>query len=331
MCLAAAVALSVYSGSGSGAGGSRSHHLEATKLHVAALLAGTRSSWDTALKDGLVQQAKANGVDVTVFDAGYDPNKQFSQLQTAIASGKYNAYTLDALAPAQVCKTLQQLGGKGDAVIAMGEALCAAGSKPFKQQALPGITAFVGGSNSRDVLDPWAKSIVDQNPGQQKILLLTGPKGASISNTLESAMKKAIGERGNEVKLLVVDTDFSRAAGLTKTQTLLQSNPDISVVVGPVEGVLGAADAFKQAGRKSARLYVYGGDKIALGLLRQGKLAMISMDRPLTIGKETADLFAKIQNGKTVPSLVFVPDLQPGKPPAPELTKANAGGYQAEY
>ena len=41
--------------------------------------------------------AKANGINITEFDAQFDPAKQTAQLQDAIASGKYDGIVVCAI------------------------------------------------------------------------------------------------------------------------------------------------------------------------------------------------------------------------------------------
>ena len=59
----------------------------------------------------------AGGAKVTVFDAANDPKKQLSQLQTAIASGQYQAIIVQPIYGPQLIPTVKQAISKGIKVV----------------------------------------------------------------------------------------------------------------------------------------------------------------------------------------------------------------------
>ncbi|MFJ6538385.1 sugar ABC transporter substrate-binding protein [Paenarthrobacter sp. NPDC091711] len=303
------------------------------KLKVAVLLAGATSGFGQAVHDGFMNTAKDLNVEATAFDAGFDPNKQFSQLQTAIASGQYNAIAVHPIAPEQMCKTLQAQAAKGIAVIAMDQPVCSDPLTPFEKSAPEGITAFVGGDTSVDQLGEWAKKVVADNAGG-KVLVLNGPEGSAITKILDTATQQAVSDSsaGKDVKIINAFTDFSQAMAQSQTASLLVSNPDISVIgVSGAEMARGALAAVKSTNAKNVKVYVYAGDQASIEMMTEGEASVVRAARPFTAGMEAAKLFADLQEGKSVPQLVYTPTSEPNRPPATLLTPENLGSYKAEY
>ena len=57
---------------------------------VAYLSASSANTWLASSVKEMEAVASANGINITEFDAQFDPAKQTAQLQDAIASGKYD-------------------------------------------------------------------------------------------------------------------------------------------------------------------------------------------------------------------------------------------------
>ena len=64
---------------------------------VAYLSASSANTWLAASVKEMDAVASANGINITEFDAQFDPAKQTAQLQDAIASGKYDGIVLCAI------------------------------------------------------------------------------------------------------------------------------------------------------------------------------------------------------------------------------------------
>ena len=64
---------------------------------VAYLSASSANTWLAASVKEMDAIAKANGINITEFDAQFDPAKQTAQLQDAIASGKYDGIVVCAI------------------------------------------------------------------------------------------------------------------------------------------------------------------------------------------------------------------------------------------
>lgn len=301
------------------------------KLKVAVLFAGQTSDFGKAVHDGFMNKAAELGVQATAFDAGFDPNKQFSQLQTVISSGQYNAIAVHSLVGEQMCKTLQAQVAKGTPVVAMDQPVCMDPLAAFKDSAPKGLTAFAGGDASVDQYSVWAQKTVADNPGK-KILVLNGPEGSAVSATLHEVTAKAVAQANNGATVLHAFTDFSQAMAQSQTASLLVSNPDINVIaVSGGEMARGALAAAKSTNAQNVKISVYAGDQASLDMMKAGDVTLVHPARPFTAGAEAAKLLADIQSGKDAPSLVFTPDSEPNRPPATILTPDNVGDYKAEY
>ena len=64
---------------------------------VAYLSASSANTWLASSVKEMEAVASANGINITEFDAQFDPAKQTAQLQDAIASGKYDGIVVCAI------------------------------------------------------------------------------------------------------------------------------------------------------------------------------------------------------------------------------------------
>jgi ribose transport system substrate-binding protein len=70
-----------------------------------------------------------------------------------------------------------------------------------------------------------------------------------------------------------VSGDFTPAAGLDQTQTVLRTHPDVDMIISAYnQNTVGAVRALKAAGKKPGEVRVFdmGGDQASIGLLKDG-------------------------------------------------------------
>ena len=131
------------------------------------LQAGIRAAKDTAQKVG---------ADMTVYDAAFDAGKQFSQVQNANASGKFDAYVMEAVDPQQMCTATRNAMKKNILVSVINAPVCGRATKLGEETWEPGTVNFVGGTQTKDAFTTWLTQIAEDNPGPQKLAILMGPE-----------------------------------------------------------------------------------------------------------------------------------------------------------
>lgn len=279
----------------------------AEKVKVAFLIATTSAGYPKGILTAAKQAAAANGVELTVFDAQFDPGKQFAQCQDAIARGTFKAIiTLPAASPAMVpCATLAKKAGipliSTDTPI--GSDLKS--GKPTvpgvtSQVLVPAITAFQS-------LGPSVASACKSLGGGKschvgfimgvKALALTGPASDMIKGWTKSMT--FVGE---------AEGFYQRGGGLKVMQDLLQKDPKLNLLVSMSDDMaLGAEVAMKAAGKvagKDVLVITQGSSYPGVARLRAGTWYATSVANAISEGRVPVELAARAVRGEKVPSYV---------------------------
>jgi ribose transport system substrate-binding protein len=122
---------------------------------------------------------------------------------------------------------------------------------------------------------------------------------------------------------------FTPWNGLTAAQGMLQSDPDLSLIVGSDQGIEGAQKAMANEGKTGKVILVgYGGSAAALAGIRSGAWNGDMAQLPTSEGRlAVEDLIKAIRTGTSSGAVDPVPQLQNGG----VLTKSNVGQFHAEW
>lgn len=203
-------------------------------LKVAVFIPGVANAYGEAQALAANETAKELGMELTLFDGGYDPNKQLNQMQTALTSGTFDAAVVMALDGAMQCKILTEDFPKANILTSVaGSPLCN-GDNPAATSVddvwKPGTLNFVGSNNTREYIDGWFAAAAKANPGKQNILAVFGPATNSQTRVVEVALAKFMKENP-DYKVESVYTDYTTTDAYNKTQTYLQGHQDTTVVL----------------------------------------------------------------------------------------------------
>jgi ribose transport system substrate-binding protein len=217
------------------------------------------------------------GVTVDEFDPSGDPQKQVTQLQDIMTSGKYNAVVVYPLSPDLTCDLLtRQMPESGILTVAVGNPACTTGDSA-------GVVTTVPDTGGTDYVYPaWAKEIAKQER-DGRALVLTGPELDLGAKMAGEATEAVFPEYGNEV-LALLRTDFTQADSLQKTQDALQAHPSTTMIVSSFpEGTQAALTAVKVAGvEDQVKIYDFGANAHALEEIKKGLVAGSSPFYPYT-------------------------------------------------
>lgn len=179
--------------------------------------------------------AKDLGMEVTTFDAGFDPSEQLAQMQTVLQSGDYDAAVVQAADPTVICKIITEDYPKANILVSANvTSLCdygvtQTGASPDEVWA-PGTLNFVGSNNTLAYINGWFAAAAKANPGDQHVAVLLGPATAAHSRVVQVALEKFQSEHpGYTVD--VMNTDYSSTDSYNQTQTYLQGHPDTTLIL----------------------------------------------------------------------------------------------------
>lgn len=298
-----------------------------TPIHMAYFAFGTGDSWGTANADEIKRYAAAKGVDITVFDPAFDPNKQFQQIQAALQSKKYNAFGIVAIDNNLVCNAMTKTApAEGIVSVAENQPLCGRGVGPdTSQYAPPGSLTFIGNSNVSSGLSAWLNDAAKENPGPQKVIVVTGVATDGITQKLNTLLKSFKASHPTWQFVGQAATDYSSAKGYSATQNLLNAHPDATLLLSPyADTTIGDVRAIAQAGKTGqVKVVDDNGDQATVNLVCSGKIEFTIPEVPRWGARAVVDAELNAFAGHAVPRYINTPQ--------PVITKANACGYKAEY
>jgi ribose transport system substrate-binding protein len=269
--------------------------------------------------------AKGQGASVTVFDAANDPKKQLAELQTAIASKQYDGVVVQPIFGPQLIPTVKQALKKGLKVVNIDQIL---GTNPGTAappvKGMAGNVVFVqteiGRKQGGLVVD--ACNALKANPC--KVGYLYSVKVSSLDTAIRKGFDAVTAGHGIQV-VAEGETFYNPANALKASQTMLQAQPGLDVIVGADQGATGAQQALNG---KKVTLIGYGGGAVGLKQVAAGAWYGTVVQRPATEGKlGMACLLKQIRKHKSCGGI----DVLKGLPNGGVVTKANAGKFKAEW
>jgi ABC-type sugar transport system substrate-binding protein len=275
-----------------------------------AFLAVTQAAgYMQGISEAAKTAATANNVDLTFFDAQFDPQKQLSQCQDAIAAGTYKAIIVVPAASPALVPCAEDAGKAGIPLISTDAPI--GSDLNSSQPQVPGVTAQVmlpaGTGISR-----WGPVIADacrdHNPCNVMNLIITP---AIVLTTLTKNMLDDVVAKNPNVKIVgTCAGNAQRQGGLQCMQDYLQREPDIHVVVSITDDMaLGAENALEAAGKtvdrdKGVRMVTAGGSYPGVERLRAGKWYATIVNNAQGEGRIPVELAAKKIRGEQIPTWV---------------------------
>lgn len=201
-----------------------------SSVHIAFFTDALSNAYLTAAVSASKDVASKAGVTMDVFSADWDSAKQLTQIQDAVSSGKYKALVVEAIDGASVCKSLNDAIKQGIQVAVYNAPICG----HLKDLYSPGTIGFFGGPDY-DYGQLLGQQVIKALGGKGSVAYISGPPASSVvaetTAGVEAALKTAPG-----IKLVAeLDGGWDAAKGLSATQDLVQSHPDIQGIIYGVD------------------------------------------------------------------------------------------------
>jgi len=260
---------------------------------------------------GGLEVAKKYGASVKIYDAKFNPNQQFRDLQDAITgykAGQFDAIVVTPVAGAVVCNQVKQAIKSGIPIETENLSVC--GDKGYT----PGAIGYVGMQQQRAEDEDYDYQFSTcKTPC--KALVITGPIGFDLTTRDNIAIKKAAKKYPN------VQIVSNQAAPFTPTdwykvaRQALTAHPDIQMIsTNWDDSVVGVIRAVKQARKtpgKDIKIYSVGGDKLGVSLVKSGQIEATGIVTPYHDGVYAMEqVFRYLITGKK-----SVGSLWPGESP----------------
>lgn len=297
---------------------------------------GTKANLFLAAELKAVQsQAKKHNIKITVFDSGFDPNKQFSQVQDAITLRKYDGFLILPLnGPALVPLVRQALKAR---IKVVGENQPLGPNPDARGVQIPGVSAQIWTSTVNR--GKWMTQQIIQacqgiNPC--KVAYLAGLAALPIERTIKKTMEAGLRKQGSIDLVAYLDgTGFSTEGGQKVAQDLLTTHSDVNVIAAQDQAALGVELALRAAGksygtgRNQVRILGIGTACNSLRALKAGRLFSLQTDAAVEEGRFSVNVMAQALRGKLKKPVAFDPILKAGLRPI--YTKANAAKRKCQY
>ena len=249
------------SGSGSGSGSNKTIVFSPLGLQIPAM---------KQLSEGVQGYGKSKGYDVIVQDPKLDPQKQVTDLQTVIESGKAAGVWSIAIAPPSMAALVQTALEKKVPMILNGTP---------QDYGLDGLEPGVSFSTidykaeGQAAGEELGNCINERYDGAGKVIFAESAPGTAGKQEFETAAKDALSSTAPDAKIVSTITVSDRTAAQTDIGNALQGNPDVNAVFGQNdEGALGAVGAYKAAGKDVPCITETGGNEETLAAVESGDL-----------------------------------------------------------
>jgi ribose transport system substrate-binding protein len=329
--LAACSTASDRASSGTSSGGGGQKISSPADLKIAYFSAGTSNAYLQAAISAAKSTAGQMGAHLDVFDGQFSAQTQFNQMQTALTSGKYNAFVVEPNDGNLVCNLLtKQAAAKGILVSVFNEPICGRATNAGDQLWEPGTLTYVGGQTVGSY-QQWVQQVIADNPGGGEVAVITGPDLNANTIVMREA-EKALKANPKFNVVAEQTTDYTTPKGFAASQTILQAHPTLKIIMSNYSGLTrGVVQAVDGASRKgSVRIYDFGGDTWALNAMKSGDLRQTVMMLPKQETIDALQALADKVQGKQVPKFIDLTK-SPTLPGTAFVSAGNLSKFTAEY
>lgn len=304
----------------------------APQTNIAFLSFAVANSYDKPMLDAAKAEARKAGAKLTVFDANNDYQKQYQQLQNVITSKKYQGVIIQPIYGANLVPLVQKALRAKIKVVNIDQILGSSYTTTKIQVAgLHGNVVF----NPVQIATAMANHVVNACKSLKQATCEVGYLWSLKVSSLDVTMKKVFDgviakATGVDIKIVAEGESYwTPTFGLSASQNMLQSNPEIDVIVGADQGIQGAELAVAGAGKAGKVLLVgYGGSQIGISKVRLGAWYGTVMQAPASTGRLGMQALLKaIKTGKgsgVINPIANFPDKG-------VVTKANASKFKGEW
>lgn len=253
--------------------------------------------------------ADANGAELTVMEASFDPQKQFSQIQTAIAQRSFDGMALYPINGPSLAPLVKQADEAGIATVALNSPLSADLSSTDPK--VPGLAGLVWDPKAKTG-ERLGEAMVEACEGIDpcQVAYIAGDAALPFEKSVVEAYEQVVEGHPNVETLPVLDGGgYARGPAVGVTQDLLQARPGVDVIAAADQSLLGAEVALRKAdkswgtGQGELRLVGIGGSTQAV--------------QRVAAGEWTATLLSLPKNEMTE-GLAILVDAIEGELPAPK-------------
>ncbi|MBB5189669.1 D-allose transport system substrate-binding protein [Silvimonas terrae] len=266
----------------------------------AVVLKTLASPYWVAMRDGVLAEAKKQGVQVDIFAANSEDDITGQQrLLEDVVNKNYKAIGVAPISPVNVVQAISAANKKGIYVVNMDEKVDMSQLKA----AGGSVVAFLATDNLA-LGEKAGKYIVSKlGSAGGKVAIIEGKAGNSSGDARRDGVKKAFATAPNVKVVASLPADWDRSRALDVATNILQRNPDLKAIYAANDTMaLGAVQAVKNAG-KLGKVLVMGTDGVpeAIDSVKRGELTATAAQDTATLGAKSLDIL--VQSVKNKPAI----------------------------
>lgn len=253
----------------------------------------------TALTNGVNDEAKVSGMEVSFFDPAMDPQKQVSMIEDCIAAS-FDVIAVNAVDPVAVIPAIKKAKEAGIKVITVNANVDKSGASY--------IEGFIG-SQSFDQGYAVGLMIAKALNNTGNIVLVTGNPGQTDAVNRTEGMKSAFKAQGANIKILAEQTGkWSKDEALKVMTDMLTKYPKIDAVFGHDDPMaLGALAAVNASGRTGIKAFGVNGNKEACESIKAGEMFGTALQLSYLVGVYAVRAAYDLKAGRLISSETLAP------------------------
>jgi len=297
-------------------------------VHIAYLSFAVQNSYDAPMLAAAKSAAAANGAVLTVFDANNSPTTQYTQLQDAITAHQYQGIIVQPIFGTGLLGLVKQAISGHIQVADLDQELGPnLGTDQPQVKGLAANVVFVPTEIGQKLGALVVHACAGYNPCQ--VGYMYDIKASALDEAIYRGFSSSTAGHANVKIVAQGQSYFTPSDGLTAAQNMLQSHPNLTLIVGSDQGIEGAQQAVAGAGRTGKVILVgYGASAAALRGIRSGAWYGDVAQLPASEGRlAVEDLVSAIKTGVSSGGVDPVAQLPSGG----VITKSNVGQFHAEW
>ncbi|MGR9050632.1 ribose ABC transporter substrate-binding protein RbsB [Halobacillus faecis] len=245
-----------------------------------------------SMKEGVENEAAAQGMEVVIVDAQNDAAKQINDVEDLIQQG-VDVLLINPTDSSAISTAVQSANSLGIPVVTL------------DRSAEKGEVATLVSSDNEKGGEMAGEYLVEQLGEGAKVAELEGVPGASATRERGAGFHNIADEKLDVVAKQTAN--FDRTEGLNTMENIIQGNPDIEAVFAHNdEMALGAYQAIQSSGR-DVLVVGFDGNDDAITSIQNGNLSATVAQQPEEIGKLAVQAGADVLQGEEVEDTIPVP------------------------
>ena len=280
---------------------------------IAYFAATSQNGFNQATYEGVQEVAAKRGYTTEILDGQFDAALQYSQIEDALASGKYVGMIVAPNDSVGIAGAFEQVIAEGTPI---GTVLFPIG--PDLNTLEPQVEGITVTAASPPVPGATAQAeavvqyCADKDPCN--VVIIIGAKIFPFDNLRLETFQSVLSKHDNIKVVAVGEGYYSPDPSLKAMTDILQANPDVNAVLSNADQhLVGVEIALESAGMNPADLYLSGGGAaaIAISAIREGRWDSTLAYFPKTMGALAMEQIANAIEGKPVTQAINMDEAGP--------------------